>query len=82
MVAVTPAAIWLTLVSALAHRPAVALDAHSWQLNSSFLTSDYPTGLLVQTLQGLANRAAAAGVGLAPLGSVKVILAPPCIFHS
>ena len=43
--------------------PATALDAYSWQLNSSFLTTDYDTGVLVQTLQGLANRAAIDGIG-------------------
>lgn len=44
-------------------KAAAPLDAYSWQLNSSFLDDEYDTGVLVQTLQGLANRAASEGVG-------------------
>jgi hypothetical protein len=64
MAAVLP--LVLALVAALARQSsaaAPALHAYSWQLNSSYLTTDYDTGLLVQTLQGLANRAAGEGIG-------------------
>jgi hypothetical protein len=54
----SPMAMLRPLLVLLSAVTAGALDALSWQLSSSFLTTDYDTGVLVATLQGLANRAA------------------------